>query len=87
MTDSHSPYPLSIDELFAFVSSDKMGEGLCAFLAPDSQTWMPMVAADAQRLDSLYDVAQDLADQSGCSIKVVRFSRRTQIRTIEPHGG
>lgn len=78
-----------IDELFAFVSVDdpsrtegQPSEALAAFRLGD--TMMPMIAADAGRVDSLRDMAQAIATASGRPLKLVRFDNRTELETINP---
>lgn len=45
---------------------------------------MPLVAADKQRLDQLRPMAQQIANQHGKPITLVRFSQRTDLETIRP---
>jgi hypothetical protein len=65
---------LSIDELWVFISKDKDGnEGVCG--APIGGTFMPLVAADPARVDSLRRVAQMIVDNSeGHEIILRKFS-------------
>lgn len=74
--------PLRIDELYAFVASDEEGEGLTAFLTDSG--WMPMVAADRTRVDSLWAQAKRIARESGRKITLCRFTVREEIGVIEP---
>jgi len=74
---------LTISEMYAFVAEDGEGEGVVAFLAPDG-TWMPMVAADAARVDSLRPIAQAMGKSQNITIKLVRFDNRTEMETYEP---
>lgn len=75
--------PLHIDELFAFIAPDAEGEGLTAFRTADG--WMPMVAADPTRVDGLRKVAQMIADATGKSVTLARFSVRENVEVIRPH--
>lgn len=72
-----------IETLTAFVADDKPGEGVVTYLAATG-LWIPLVAADEDRVASFTQIAQGVADATGTSIKVLRFSVRTQIGTIEP---
>jgi hypothetical protein len=76
---------LRIDEIFAFIVTDTDGtEGVAAFLAPKSGGWMPMVAADRARVDSLMPMARDLARHGGVTIRLTRFSTREILEEIKP---
>jgi hypothetical protein len=74
-----------IEEMFAFVVADTGpdDEGIPAFCGPDG-VWRPMVGADMARVQSLREHAQAIADVTGKPIKVLRFSRRSQVEVIEP---
>lgn len=74
---------LRIDELWAFVAQDRDGEGLPAFML-DNGMWMPLVAADRERVDSLRERAKQIARESGNKITLCRFSVREEIEVIEP---
>ncbi len=73
-----------IDCMYAYVAegSGPDDEGVTAFLAGDR--WMPMVGADMKRMESLRGHAQDLASTSGKTIKLLRFSVRSELEVIEP---
>lgn len=69
-----------ITQLFAFISSEQNGddEGVIAFRGP-SGDWMPMVGADAARMESLRPVARVIAEASRKSVRLVRFSVREDL--------
>jgi len=74
-----------IDELFAFVSErSRDDEGLAAFRDARDGIWMPMVAADVDRANSMREIAQDIANKTGRSIRLVRFHEREELEVIEP---
>jgi hypothetical protein len=75
--------PLKIESFYAFVAEDDEGEGLAAFLGPDG-TWIPMVAADMERVESLRDTAQAIATQTDTKIRVIQFQNRAVIEEINP---
>lgn len=77
-----------IEEMYAFVAVDEDDqiEGITAFRNTDGG-WMPMVGADQERMDSFRPMAQMLANQSGQTIKLIHFSNRAEVTTIEPDGG
>jgi hypothetical protein len=82
----HSPPNdiLRIDEIWAFVSCDETGEGICAapLLGPGSV--VPLIAADKARLKSIMSVAQQLATASGKTVKLVKFTVREEVEEIAP---
>jgi hypothetical protein len=74
--------PLKIDEMYAFIAKDPDGgEGLAAFLT--NEGWQPMVGADMARVHLLKPIAEKLAKNTGQPIKLVKFTTRTEIETIE----
>lgn len=76
-----SPQMPHIDNLWAFLSIDEDGdEGVCAFHG--SQGWMPMVATDLKRVESLKPLAQEMATE-GNNIKLVKFTERVDVETYE----
>jgi hypothetical protein len=75
---------LSIDEIFVFVTKDATGnEGVAAFNGPNNMVF-PMVCADKARVDSLRPIAVQIAEHTGCEIKLIRFSNREELETITP---
>lgn len=77
---------LRIDEVWLFVSTDETGEGVCAGPLMGPGSLVPLIAADEARLNSLIPVAQQIAKQSGKSIKLIKMSQRTELMTIGPFG-
>lgn len=73
---------VTIDEMFAFVSDDPDGEGVCA--VHTATGWMPLMGADLARVESLRPIAQAIADQTGRRIRIVRFTTREEVGTIVP---
>lgn len=75
-----------ITELYAFVACDTGpdDEGVAAFMSPTTKTWMPMVAADKNRVDSLRKMAQMVADESHDVVRLIKFSVREELEVFEP---
>lgn len=74
---------LRIDELYAYVATDgDDDEGLPA--ANINGAAMPLIAADQARLTSLRPYAEQVVRATGRPVRLVRFSERTVIETIEP---
>lgn len=76
----------SIDTVHAYIAVDETGEGITGFVGADGR-WLPMIAADRARIESLRPVAQDIANVTGKRIVLAEFSVRTDIEYIEPAGG
>ena len=72
-----------IETIHAFVSIDEDDEeGVVGIRGADG--WLPLVCADATRLEQLRPWAESAARASGRPIKLVRFERRVDVETIEP---
>lgn len=72
-----------VTEVYAFLAVDTDGaEGVPAAELGDMV--MPLIAADADRLESLRPMAQSLASSYGMKITVVRFTNREDVETIHP---
>lgn len=70
-----------IDALWAFLSVDEHGEGLCA--APIGGMTLPLIAADEARLDSLRSIARVFTPVLGKQVRLVRFHGREELELIE----
>lgn len=72
-----------ISEVYAFVAvHDDGDEGIPAWKMGD--TWTPLLASDAERLDVIRTIAQVSATTSGVPHKLVRFTVREELETIDP---
>jgi hypothetical protein len=69
-------------ELYAFVARDNSGEGLPAIQM--GSLMMPLVAGDLERVESLREAAQLVADASGQTIMLCRFHHREVLEHITP---
>lgn len=77
--------PFEIKALHAFVAKSPSGdEGIIA--ARIGSDWMPLVAGDDHRLESLKGIAQDMVNQTGQTVRILRFDARTEVETITPRG-
>ncbi len=73
----------TIETITAFTFVDETGvEGICGFRYGNE--WRPMVAADADRIRSLWPVAADIANATGRPVKLVQFGTRTELEKILP---
>jgi hypothetical protein len=72
-----------IDEMYAYVAvdPDDNTEGIVSFFGGLGN--MPMVSADMENVEGLRPIAEEAAKQSGAVIRLVRFTNRELIETIE----
>jgi hypothetical protein len=81
----HDPGGLGfrIESVYAFVSvHDDDDEGIVA--ATIGGVMLPLIAADAERLEALRPFAVRAARASGRPVRLVRFDRRTDVEVVEP---
>ena len=78
-------YLKKITELYAFVSSDKNGEGIVgqSMMTPSGMMMMPFVCADKARMESLKPLAKQIAEESKKKIKLIRLIQREELETYE----
>src|SRR5262245_43149152 len=72
-----------IESIWAYLSIDEGGEGVCAAPLGNGQT-LPMIAADKTRLDQLKPVAVAIAKKIGVPIRLARFKQREDVEIIRP---
>lgn len=78
--------PFKITTLTAFVMTDGDGvEGIPA--VHKNGEWMPLIAADQERIESFRPYAQSIARRLNQPIKLVRFSVREELETINSGAG
>jgi len=83
MSDKMNTPGYRIRELWVFVSIDADGdEGMCAFMSETG--WMPMIAADMKRVDSLRPIAQAICNESGSTVEVRHLTQIETVETISP---
>ncbi len=79
--------PKIIEELFAFVIVEPNGdEAVPAVLGPTGM-WLPLMAADAARVDSLRVFAQRAATEFGRPVTLARFHLRHDVEVLTPETG
>lgn len=79
--------PFHIEEVFAFVATEADGEEGVVAWQIQNYGWMPLIAADAKRIESLRPIAQEVASATGRRITLARFHLRQDIEVIAPEGG
>lgn len=75
----------SVDEVWAFLSVDEKDntEGIIGMMTPNG--WLPLIAADAERLTKLLPYAQDVATATNTAVKLVKFAQREDVKILEPN--
>jgi hypothetical protein len=86
MTIIHNPANTHrIDAIWAAVSVDDGGEGICAVQM--NGVWTPLLASDETRLEWLVGQARVLAKSTGKRIKIIKLTSRIEVMDIPPFGG
>lgn len=72
-----------IREIHAYICTDEDGtEGVAA--KEMGGTLVPLLAADAARLNDLQSHAEEVATQTNTEVTLAKFSVRTDLETIKP---
>lgn len=77
-------YLEKITEIYVFASVDKGGEGVVGMTLPVNgrETFMPFVCADKERMEQLKPIAKKIAQESGKTIKLLKFKQRKELETL-----
>lgn len=73
-----------IEGMYAFLSVDAEdgNEGVMAYKMGDA--WMPLLAADGERLRVLRPLAEEIVRMTGKKARLVRFTGRIDMEEITP---
>lgn len=72
---------LHIDEVFAFISVDENGdEGVIAVKGHDG-SYLPLIGADMERIDSLRHIAAHTGEANNMTVKLIKLSVREELET------
>lgn len=84
VAEKHSPpnYLGRIDALWAALSLDAGGEGLCA--APFGDMTLPLIAADRARLKQIIPAAKRIATMFGKPVRLAKFTKREDVEIYQP---
>lgn len=68
----------------AFVSIDQASdeEGIVGAAIGPGNSWLPLIAADEDRLQQLMPVVKDIVTQTGITVKLIRFTHREEIMEL-----
>lgn len=77
-------YLEKITEIYVFASVDEGGEGVVGMTLPVNgrETFMPFVCADKARMEQLKPIAKKIAQESGKTIKLLKFKQRKEMETL-----
>lgn len=77
-------YLEKITEIYVFASVDEGGEGVVGMTLPVNgrETFMPFVCADKTRMEQLKPIAKKIAQESGKTIKLLKFKQRKELETL-----
>lgn len=76
--------PKKIDAMYCYVVDEEDGgEGIPAVQTPDG-AWMPLVAGDLARLESLKPVAQAFANKLQKPMRLLKFTGKEVLSEIKP---
>lgn len=69
----------TITTIHCFVAIDATdnSEGIIGFMS--GSTWVPMVAADEERLQQLYPIALEICNAAQMKFKILRFDNRQDV--------
>ncbi len=76
----------SIDEVYVYAAIDEEAgfEGIVGYYDEKRNTWMPLVAADEDRMEEVMSIAEFVSKQSNREIKLLKLSKREEIGYIKP---
>lgn len=73
-----------IDQIWMIVLIDKTGVENVAQAKLVTGEYVPLIAADAVRLESMIGVAREMASALNVEMKVIRFTNRIDVQQIRP---
>lgn len=77
--------PKKVTELYAFICIDDDGDEAVPGVQMQG-VWHPMMGADLDNAESFMDFAQQIANDTGKPIRILRFTQFEQIGEIRPRG-
>jgi len=82
----HDPgnYIGRIEALWAFLSVDGGGEGICGAPIPGLGPVVPLVFSDIRRLDLLRKAARLVARESSKVVRLAKFTKREDVEVVAP---
>jgi hypothetical protein len=83
---AHSPrnYLGRIDSIWAALSIDDGGEGVCAAPIGPGGMPLPLIAADKRRLELIVPVAKQIARMLSKPVRLAKFTQRQDMEVFQP---
>lgn len=72
----------SINEVFAFLAQDPEGEAIVGINTPGG--FLPFVGGNMNQIEILKPFAEQIAQKTGRSIKILKFTNREELQEINP---
>ncbi len=72
-----------IDSVWAFLSTDEGGNEVAMGCDIVGIGWVALIAADEERLASLRPIAKQLAREERLKVRLVKFTTREDLETID----
>lgn len=70
-----------IDSLWMAISTDMQGDGVCAVIL--NGTWVPLIAADEERLVWIRAMAQEIIDNGiHDDVRLIKLTTREEVETF-----
>jgi hypothetical protein len=82
--DTSPNYLGRIDRLWAALSVDEGGEGLCAAPMAEGMLSVPLIAADKRRLSDIRPWAYRIAHMTSRVVRIVKFDHREDVEIFRP---
>jgi hypothetical protein len=73
-----------IDQIWAALSLDDGGEGVCAAPLVPGMLSVPLIAADKQRLSIIKPIARGIATAFQKPVRLAKFSKREDVEIFQP---
>jgi hypothetical protein len=70
-----------MDELYAVISSDNEGEGICGMHSPIGN--MPMVFGSKKNLEGIRELIKKMAKDTGKKLMIIKYKKSEIIETID----
>jgi hypothetical protein len=73
-----------IDKLWLVIYIDKAGQEVVAQAKAATGEYVPLIAVDAERLESVMEAARGIAKANNLKMRLIKFSNRLDIEDIAP---
>jgi hypothetical protein len=73
-----------IDKLWLVTYIDKAGQEVVAQAKAATGEYVPLIAVDAERLESVMEAAHGIAKANNLKMRLIKFSNRLDIEDIAP---